>query len=126
MYIWNQKRESNFIVLSSKIKFRQSSFSLFFYTTKRHHFISTNNTSDTMRSLFFTFGWGESSVNVRLSGSTCCLLEKEKQDSISSNSFYHLTYTTTKPRIFFVSNCSGSFELLTDKTWCTNAGPWEN
>jgi hypothetical protein len=72
-----------------------------------------------MRSLFFTLGCGESSVNVRLSGSTCCLLEKEK----SSNSFYPLTYTTTKPRIFFVSNCSGSFELLTDKTWCTNAGP---
>ena len=73
-----------------------------------------------MRSLFFTLGCGESNVKVRLSGSTCWLLNKKNKWLSYSNI---LTYTTTKPSIFFANNCSGSVELLTDKTWWAKAGP---
>ena len=49
-----------------------------------------------MSSLFFTFGWGESNVNVRLSVSTCCLIEEEQNEHRRTPSFDHLHNNETE------------------------------
>lgn len=73
------------------------SMNLIFFS-KENHFISINEISETMRSLFSTLGWGDKSVNVRFSVSTFWLNERRKNANFLFHHFLLLWCFLTRRR----------------------------